>query len=123
MASRSATARLLHAVILLFVLTTIYHLLPWFKSRHHTQVPVASHLQEVPVPKTISKRLVVASRKSDDTTWIGRRLPDWPVSRYIVDDPNAELTVPVNKGRESMVYLTSVPSLTLLSTIIAEKRS
>jgi hypothetical protein len=53
-----------------------------------------------------SKRLVVASLSGDDTTWMSKRLPDWSVSRYIVDDHNAELTVPLNKGRESMVYLT-----------------
>jgi cytochrome c biogenesis protein ResB len=52
------------------------------------------------------KRLVVASEKADDTTWLQRRLPDWPVSRYIVDDHDANLTVPIKKGREAMVYLT-----------------
>lgn len=52
------------------------------------------------------KRLVVASEKADDTTWLQRRLPQWPVSRYIVDDTEGNLTVPIQKGRESMVYLT-----------------
>lgn len=55
---------------------------------------------------TEEKCLVVASEKADDTTWLQRRLPDWPVSRYTVDDNEANLTVPIKKGRESMVYLT-----------------
>ena len=60
------------------------------------------------VPFNEEKRLVVASEKNDDTTWLQRRLPSWPVSRYVVDDSSANLTVPVKKGREAMVYLTSV---------------
>jgi Protein of unknown function (DUF3431) len=52
------------------------------------------------------KRLVVASEKADDTTWLQRRLPQWPVSRYIVDDTEGNLPDPIHKGRESMVYLT-----------------
>lgn len=52
------------------------------------------------------KRIVVASVKDDDTTWLQQRLPEWPVSRYVVDDHEANLTIPFNKGRESMVYLT-----------------
>ncbi|KPI43688.1 uncharacterized protein AB675_6365 [Cyphellophora attinorum] len=56
----------------------------------------------------VVKRLVVASLKADDTTWLQKRLPDWAVSRYVVDDLNSPLTVPLNKGRESMVYLTYI---------------
>jgi hypothetical protein len=50
--------------------------------------------------------VVVASRKSDDTSWLKANLPTWNIVRYITDDVNAEVFVPVNKGHEAMVYLT-----------------
>jgi len=52
------------------------------------------------------KAFVVASQKKDDVDWLYDHFPDWAKYRYIVDDPKAELPVPTNKGRESMVYLT-----------------
>lgn len=52
------------------------------------------------------KDMVVASMKSDDTSWLTEYFPDWPKSIYVVDDKHAPLTVMRNKGRESMVYLT-----------------
>lgn len=50
--------------------------------------------------------LVVASMSYEDTSWLHRFLPDWKKNVYIVDDPLVNLTLPMNKGRESMVYLT-----------------
>lgn len=49
---------------------------------------------------------VVASMKQDDTSWFKKYIPRWKANVYIVDDPKAALTVPQNKGREAMVYLT-----------------
>jgi hypothetical protein len=53
-----------------------------------------------------SKELVVVSLRGEDTSWIREHLPDWNSSIFVVDDPHAKLTVPVNKGREAMAYLT-----------------
>ena len=50
----------------------------------------------------------MATKKGDDTAWLFDELSDWHKSNYVVDDPDAELTIPKNKGRESMVYLTCV---------------
>ncbi|KAI0487755.1 hypothetical protein F4859DRAFT_510323 [Xylaria cf. heliscus] len=50
--------------------------------------------------------LVVASVQAEDTSWFHTHLPDWHKNIYIADDPHAPLTVPRNKGREAMVYLT-----------------
>ena len=50
--------------------------------------------------------LVVASMKHEDTSWLGEWFPHWKRSIYTVDDPTTSLTVPKNKGREAMVYLT-----------------
>ncbi|KAB5528817.1 hypothetical protein GE09DRAFT_1148528 [Coniochaeta sp. 2T2.1] len=53
-----------------------------------------------------NRELVVAKQEREDTTWIDKYLPDWHSNIYVVDDPKAKLTVPTNKGREAMIYLT-----------------
>ena len=52
--------------------------------------------------------LVVASLEREDTSWIPQYLPDWKTYIYVADDPRAPFTVPKNKGREAMVYLTHI---------------
>ncbi|KDB20777.1 hypothetical protein H109_07250 [Trichophyton interdigitale MR816] len=52
--------------------------------------------------------MVVASMKRENVTWLHEYLPQWKKNIYVVDDPEAELTVPENKGREAMVYLTYI---------------
>lgn len=66
--------------------------------------------EPVPLPQpTHPVGVVVASLKRDNTSWIREQLPRaWKPSIYIVDDQKAELTVPLNKGREAMVYLTYI---------------
>jgi hypothetical protein len=54
--------------------------------------------------------VVVASQASENATWLSDKFPTWETNIYRVDDPHAPLTVPKNKGRESMVYLTYVLS-------------
>ena len=50
--------------------------------------------------------LVVASKIDSNTSWLDQHFPDWSKSVYVADNPEAEWTVPQNKGREAMVYLT-----------------
>ncbi|KAJ2904733.1 hypothetical protein MKZ38_007351 [Zalerion maritima] len=59
--------------------------------------------------------LVVGKIKNEVTNWITDNLGHWNVSIYEVDDQNAELNVPMNKGHEAMVYLTydSLPEYTI----------
>ncbi|KAH6625440.1 hypothetical protein C7974DRAFT_201313 [Boeremia exigua] len=52
--------------------------------------------------------VVVASQAGEDAAWIGAAFPGWTTHVYRVDEPGAKLTVPKNKGRESMVYLTYI---------------
>jgi len=52
--------------------------------------------------------LVVASQSTDDTSWLDDVFLDWQKNIYVTNDPNARLTVPKNKGREGMVYLTYI---------------
>jgi hypothetical protein len=56
--------------------------------------------------KTRRTAVVVASQRSENATWLNEFFPRWEKNIYRVDDSNAPLTVPKNKGRESMVYLT-----------------
>ena len=49
--------------------------------------------------------LVVASLEHEDVSWLHAILPEWEKNVYIANNANATLTVPKNKGRESMVYL------------------
>lgn len=68
-------------------------------------------LDDVKVDTRVKPRrtaVVVASQASENATWLNQYFPDWEQNIYQVDDPNAPLTVPRNKGRESMVYLTYV---------------
>lgn len=55
-----------------------------------------------------SVELVVASTSKEDTAWLPAYFPEWKQSVYVVDDLHAALTVPLNKGHESMVYLSYI---------------
>lgn len=48
---------------------------------------------------------MVASLIDDDVSWLHAILPEWEKNIYVANNANAALTVPENKGRESMVYL------------------
>lgn len=61
----------------------------------------------IPEPhKQYEKNLIIASVAKDNLTWLYDGLPEVKTTVYVADDPNAEFTVPVNKGNEVMVYLT-----------------
>ena len=66
-------------------------------------VPSKTPLQSSPRRE---KELVVASLDSEDVSWLYNNITDWAKNIYVVNNPAANLTVPVNKGRESMAYLT-----------------
>lgn len=63
------------------------------------------------IPGPDDTEMVVASMKKENLTWLDDYLLDWKKNIYVVDDPYAPLTVPVNKGREAMVFLTCVTLL------------
>ncbi|KAK3381206.1 hypothetical protein B0H63DRAFT_545682 [Podospora didyma] len=75
-------------------------------------VPIKLYSSPEPVPVDV----VVASMKHEDTERVHKHLPThWRTTVYVVDDPTASLTVPENKGREAMAYLTCVSLLVFLS--------
>ncbi|THY64145.1 hypothetical protein D6C97_02761 [Aureobasidium pullulans] len=51
---------------------------------------------------------VVASQTRDNTTWLPSLFPDWHHNIFLADQPDAALSVPQNKGREGMTYLTYI---------------
>ena len=52
-------------------------------------------------------KIVIAHLHDEDVSWVEVELPNWGRALYIVDQPNAStLHTPINKGRESMAYLT-----------------
>ena len=62
-------------------------------------------------PRNITRTLVIAKLAEEDTEWIAKFIGDdrsLTPAIYTVDDPNADLTVPKNKGHEVMVYLTYI---------------
>lgn len=88
--------------VFVLVLAAILAALLFLKDWSYQPLPSAS------LQGPSKQAFVVASLKADDTSWIHENLPDWHLFRYVVDDENAEFTVPQNKGREAMVYLTYV---------------
>jgi hypothetical protein len=70
--------------------------------------PVFGDAPLISDPNSPQVGLVVASLKKDNTRWMRKLFPKWKIYRYVVDDASAEYTVPANKGREAMPYLTWV---------------
>lgn len=51
---------------------------------------------------------VVASQARDNTTWLPKLFPEWDHKIFVADQYDADLSVPRNKGREGMTYLTFI---------------
>ncbi|OQE35443.1 hypothetical protein PENCOP_c013G01829 [Penicillium coprophilum] len=53
-----------------------------------------------------SDRVIVLGKMSyENTDWLEDQLPEWQHAVYLVDDPEADLPVEQNKGKESSAYL------------------
>jgi hypothetical protein len=111
------TARNVVVVFNVLLLTVLFvHLKRVLWNKHVSPADLGlSHLPDellddsIPIlPKSRRTAVVVASQASENATWLNHYFPAWETNIYHVDDPDAPLTVPKNKGRESMVYLTFV---------------
>lgn len=109
---RAALSLLLYPLVLATLLTFAAKLL--FGGRPTSSPPPvtkSSHGSVQHQPGTISKALVVASTKKDDTAWLSE-IPsslNWTINHYRVDDPlTPALSVPSRNGNEAMVYLTYI---------------
>ncbi|KAF9893197.1 hypothetical protein FE257_011620 [Aspergillus nanangensis] len=115
-------ARLRRPRVWLIAATAMILAMAWI-SLYTSPFSLSSFLYYTPfqrpnTPKTTpySRTLVVAKTHSADTTWVDEVVADEdngnaaPLSTavYVVDDANAPLTVPMNKGHEVMAYLTYI---------------
>jgi hypothetical protein len=119
--SAALTALLLFVVISLSSLYTssseqVRSIIPHpFRAAHDAAQPTLQPPTNVTV--------VVASISSSNTSWLQTSLPShWTKTRYITDSPSTSPSVPINKGREAMVYLSflidnyaSLPPITIFS--------
>ncbi|KAI5274753.1 hypothetical protein E4T47_02189 [Aureobasidium subglaciale] len=55
-----------------------------------------------------TRGLTIARLKHEDTSWVDEQDLDVEQYIYVVDDKDAKLRVPENKGHEAMVYLTYI---------------
>ncbi|KAF2162111.1 hypothetical protein M409DRAFT_27491 [Zasmidium cellare ATCC 36951] len=91
-------------LILFLVGSRSAHYSPWpSSSSGNAQEPLGNASSQ-----TLDVDLIVASQAKDNTTWLLDEFADWRKLIYVTDDPKAALTVPRNKGREGMVYLTHI---------------
>lgn len=85
---------------------------PWTYTKvvsHAIQRPALaldSELQSSTSQNGPSTDIVVAALQKDDVSWIESVDPAYKIWKYEVDNPSAELVIPMNKGHEAMVYLT-----------------
>ncbi|RAH59526.1 hypothetical protein BO85DRAFT_416726 [Aspergillus piperis CBS 112811] len=82
------------------------YIVDWFSLERTSQVTISSPGQ------TGDKVIVAAKLQEEQTEWIEQELPDWQRAIYIVNpsrevaDDARQLITPLNKGHESMAYLT-----------------
>ncbi|OJI86047.1 hypothetical protein ASPTUDRAFT_165090 [Aspergillus tubingensis CBS 134.48] len=82
------------------------YIIDWFSLERTGQVRISSPGQ------TGDKVIVAAKLQDEQTEWIEQELPDWQRAIYIVNPSpevaadSRQLTTPLNKGHESMAYLT-----------------
>jgi hypothetical protein len=109
LSQRQSLRRIVLGFGALLVIGFVFRASQSFQDLHNSQ-PITTEIPSKPSP---AKVFVVASMEKDHTAWISEYLPDWKLVRYEVDNPKAEYTVPMNKGREAMVYLTWVATFFL----------
>ena len=107
------------AVIFGSIVLLVYILLPTTTDSiqpQWTSLGTTSTLRATDKDKIERVALVVASQTTDNTTWLEESFPEWEKAVYLTDAPS-NLSVPINKGRESMVYLTFVTLDIILRTL------
>ncbi|KAJ5382014.1 uncharacterized protein N7496_004442 [Penicillium cataractarum] len=75
---------------------------------HNLNVKPKPKPKSTPKPKVspYPDRVIVLGRMSwEDSDWLEEELPEWQHAVYVVDEPDFEYTVQMNKGKESNIYL------------------
>lgn len=109
------TRRSLRRIQVLLFIATLVFMFHFFVDPRSTNI-VKSHLpaplaewqknSKIPNEITEEKELVVASLAGDDIAWLDEHFSTWKQNIYVVNNASAPLTVPKNKGREAMPFLT-----------------
>lgn len=94
--------------LLRYSIIALLLLISFFTFNRNGNPPDQKPINTIPTKSnhTVEKLIVVASQKEEDTSWLKKRLPQWSTAIYVVDDSTAKYQVPLNKGKEAMVYLT-----------------
>ncbi|CAI7607661.1 hypothetical protein PCG10_006452 [Penicillium crustosum] len=75
-------------------------------AEHNDAVAPSSTAPPRPKVTPKSDRVIVLGKMSyENTDWLEDELPEWQHAVYLVDDPEADLQVEQNKGKESSAYL------------------
>ncbi|KAH8701004.1 hypothetical protein BGW36DRAFT_139297 [Talaromyces proteolyticus] len=61
-----------------------------------------------PLGERYSRALVIAKTKKENSSWVDDEVTGWDKAVYVIDDPQAPLHTPKNKGHEAMVYFTYI---------------
>ncbi|KAF2757113.1 hypothetical protein EJ05DRAFT_493519 [Pseudovirgaria hyperparasitica] len=99
-------------VVFVFIFLVLFQTRIFLATPINANGPLTGGISGIPAPPSnlppdnLSKVVVIASTKDEDTSWLEKDVPDVKSVIYKVDDPTAEFTVPMNKGHEGMVYLT-----------------
>ncbi|KAI9895035.1 MAG: hypothetical protein M1814_000259 [Vezdaea aestivalis] len=118
-------APIIAAIIILILITGFAHRRYNAPLQISTSTPYADSSNaghsEDPTPSEVAQNvnkeeLIIAAMKSSDMSWLDTHFPEKVANVYRVDDWFAELTVPKNKGREAMVFLTVFLGADTLST-------
>ena len=92
------------------LLILMYHIQQTRLSRSFSEGRVLHAYNQAWSPQKTAESIatVVASQIRDNTTWLPSLFPDWHHNIFVADQPDATLSVPQNKGREGMTYLTYI---------------
>ena len=92
------------------LLILMYHIQQTRLSRSFSEGRVLHAYNQAWSPQKTAESIatVVASQTRDNTTWLPSLFPDWHHNMFVADQPDATLSVPQNKGREGMTYLTYI---------------
>ncbi|PQE06051.1 Mitochondrial carrier protein [Rutstroemia sp. NJR-2017a BBW] len=103
---RAVRAAVIAIVLFLNVVVAFLYLRNVFSIFDLLGAPIDGYIPR-PVAEGQDRAVVIGHLEEEDISWVGEYLPDWQSYIYSVDNPNADLHT-INKGHESIVYLTYI---------------
>ncbi|PQE13543.1 Mitochondrial carrier protein [Rutstroemia sp. NJR-2017a WRK4] len=103
---RAVRAAVIAIVLFLNVVVAFLYLRNVFSIFDLLGAPIDGYIPR-PLAEGQDRAVVIGHLEEEDISWVGEYLPDWQSYIYSVDNPNADLHT-INKGHESIVYLTYI---------------